>query len=102
MTQHALIIAAMVIGVWLAADIAALIWLRQLAGYKLLIIDELGYVPLTATGSITARAAHAVPARKRRWTIPPRLNASRKGPSSVAGIADVFLLRPADAFLLRR
>ena len=33
MTQHALIIAAMVIGVWLAADIAALIWLRQLAGY---------------------------------------------------------------------
>jgi DNA replication protein DnaC len=51
MTQHALIIAAMVIGVWLAADIAALIWLRQLAGYKLLIIDELGYVPLSQTGA---------------------------------------------------
>ena len=29
MTQHALIIAAMVIGVWLAADIAALIWLAH-------------------------------------------------------------------------
>jgi hypothetical protein len=52
------------------------------------------------------RAAHrCVPARKRRCTIPPRLNASRKGPSSgglIASIADVFLLLTAQFGLCAR
>src|SRR5207344_2754539 len=34
---------------------------RQLAGYKLLIIDELGYVPLSQTGAIYAQRSGLPP-----------------------------------------
>ena len=139
---------------------------RQLAGYKLLIIDELGYVPLSQTGAellfevfsqryergstvvtsnlpfdewtsvfgserltgaLLDRLTHHVHIlqmngdsyRLNQSKTPltpcqlgnaggqshPGLMPEEKAPSSgglLASIADVFLLRPADAFLLRR
>ena len=69
-----------------------------------------GTKSIPPTPNRSAAMSHGVRTRcdteaGRRWTIPSRLNASRKGPQFeglIASIADVFLLRPADAFLLRR
>ena len=60
---------------------------RQLAGHKLLIVDELGYVPLSQTGAELLFEVFSHAAKDRRRCIRPR---------------DAFLLRQADAFSLRR
>jgi hypothetical protein len=54
----------------------------QLAAVKLLIVDELGYVPLSQTGADSSRSSASVMNAAR--PSPPQISHSRNGPASSA------------------